>query len=652
MPENYKLYKDLLILNLGANAYSRILAKYCEIFEAEYDLVLCVARRSFDLLCAFKPILEVAAPYFDFSKVTHTNMTAAWLSQQELEPTQLSVCLVDDTYLFGHAIKKIAQQLHDLYNFSVENISVCCFARKDSGNEVDTFDVSFDGSMETKILPQLEPCFLTDFFDAKKYSASFIKAIHATSTPYVAYMSAMSFSIDVARKYLFKDPFPDYTQIIELSQLSEKISESEWEFRHISVPPVLDTGVETFCLFPRKNMKASLLGEKYVNIDVCAAIRFYVNYNLQKVMMIPYITIKPGIASNDIRNCFSKDSAIYKLSQTRKSVDRADDTINYARQQLAHRLLRYSYSYLLGQNFLGSVLSLDEYAIESFGGIPATMRDGSSNLFEELQKCTTPSLIDNFLGSATLYKTGNLKVTMEQATLANSLLSNIKAHFPESKTFGMAGLLDEELFQLNLNISKDDVRFEGIPLDLLYGEISVLNDKFDGFSVNDYYAEIFKLCDLGCAVSRVVCFDGIIGTALVSGELTGKIKDILHPGIMSVLHRFQKNEKHVWGIFRAVAKEYLEQKDIGMSCYVSAIIDRINARETLTPLSSATLANVEPDDVHSRFFTGLYMWCDDYLAIEDGANESDSKGFREFVFANSDQSETDFVWQFLNVKMG
>lgn len=611
--------KTILKQTLGDKLFNDILNFYSKIFEPErYDLIIFIARKSW---CLYKSFEFLIGDGCIKNNVTNDKMIAPWLASHN-KPKNIAV--VDDTLITGASIRDCIKRLHRHYNIESDSVTVHVYTVCRPIKKADLLDENNHFTLGNELYANWEyDNIYFNEFDVKRFSRIFIKTIHAVGIPYVAHIPAFTLSIKSLIGKLFKT-FPThinlFTSIVDSLQ--------EWDFKDITTDEQKDVNVYAFCLFPPQYVE--LDGRPTPEIEIFTALRFYVNFNLNTVLFVPYTTFKSQNANNDIRNVLPD---ILK-SLCDKYSDKDGNDNNCVGQRSAHRLLKYVSSYKLGKYFLTDIIKTEEYKIESHGGLSQSiewfnnLNNLSLNLSWDFIRDNV-AVLDNDVRN-------NINNNDVNAKFFN-LLESEKSTFEDYGSFHYLSCVFNEILKYINDKKKmgESHKFYGIPMELIYEYVM---NTF-GISKNDFYATILKLGDSGIAMTHVVCpsvldnsTQRIIGTALLAGELATESTDLFSHSFAWMLNYMQTNKCYSKCVKDIIVK-YVEnhQKTVGISAKKAQSLLE-NYYPNTIPYTTYSLKEIQQDaSEDTKFFIELAFMNEMFVMEYPSEKHGDIDVYKDFA---------------------
>jgi hypothetical protein len=608
--------KERLVFILGQKSFDRIEKTYLSVFDAKYidtkyDIVVFVARRAFAIFNAFRSYLEIEHKDVSFSNSTTDDMIDSWLLLNKSKNIQ-RMCIIDDTYLYGSHLRNLVKTLRKKTKLRHTAIDIrVLFARELSdSNPKDALlkkkDSRVFGENAYEAFFKDHEGYRYPKKEVQRKSWDIVTAVHATSTPYVSYIPAFKLTLDELRQKLFKD-----AQTLEPGEeiLQENLSDSfrNWKFENITIQPTYDVNVEAFCLFPPTEAENDIMRRNvnYKDIDEVSSIRIYINHELEDVLIVPYI-------------------AFCAVSSNKKLIKILPDEISSLCDNLAsaHKLIKYTASYLYGKNFLQEKLGI-EHPINYLTSHAGLQRD--SKFMSYIDKEDLKEL-DNvwayFKNNKT--KTRNTLSSCFPFGFQAKLIKKLKSILADSiKYYGDYGLLAYVMQAFDkLTDTMDmykDRRFKGISSESLRGLINqAIKPEKDKEVTDTQYAKlIFKLCDWGGGVTRVVQnrrFIGVARTAVFTGELVCCATNLTHSCLTYAMSELDDGDQAYKKIFRDYVEIKIQQD--GDDDQIAR--DYLDKGDAVPP---AKLETIHPFDPH-WFYIDLMRWIKRFKEIENSSSGS------------------------------
>jgi hypothetical protein len=313
--------KELIVSILGENLSNRMYGFLKSVMPRKGELSVFIARKSYAVFRVFQKAYPTDFGKYqstptdkDVGCVIHDRNVCEWLKVYADEPLT-NVKIIDDTLLHGSAVKG-CYDLLQAYNSLREmkfNVRVYIFAvneqltdetyvseRNESRKadrplllvkKIEEGGDTLGGGLNTGLLVAdykfrgKEPYNFDLFYygektreDARHMARKFVELIHAASVPYTTYYPHFLLSFEEAEELL-------YGKGTDFS-ISEPFKESV--MRHIA--SVWESSFRSGAVHNVSAFSAVL--KHTSDFEHCTMLRFYVNQNLRKVLVIPYICFK------------------------------------------------------------------------------------------------------------------------------------------------------------------------------------------------------------------------------------------------------------------------------------------------------------------------------------------------------------------------
>jgi hypothetical protein len=357
---------------------------------------------------------------------------------------------------------------------------------------------------------------------------------------------------------------------------------------------MFDVGVEAVCLFPPNgsNLGGMSLRENLTydsSIERVAAVRLYLNYELQRVLVIPYVSFVPYKVDETFTTVLP--NALKSLRKI-KLEEKADEDLT------VHRIIKFSASYWLGKNFLSAVGLAECSKLVPFTGL------------EKNEKFMRWLDVPVELESLWMYLEKNKRDSIPDATedrqkqFTKTLKGILKDKAHYSQPYGNLFYLSHSFYQLSESIPMTEIedRFKGICFEKLYREMGTVLSKEIMF--NKYNALLFKLCDWGAGVTKLVIRDGVVGTAVFTGELDCCAPSMLASGLTCALSTLDGYDESIIGAFAYYAEKAAKKR--GIENYVREFFTLQKLRSDTPP---ARVDEIQGGDEFSCILIGLGRWC-------------------------------------------
>jgi hypothetical protein len=622
--------KESILRNiLGDIEFDYVRNEYRDIFAAGYSLVIFIARRAYAL---FHAVNEACGSEFSqyMDIVTSSNMLAAWLSTHE-PPKRM--CIVDDTLLYGVNLCAFIEQLYTIYSFKQEEIEVRVFhaCKESEPNENVIYD-RFNRLLREDTAKKL---FATDRrpdAEVQRCSWNYIKAIHASGMPYYTYFPAFRVRLGDTVGKLFAT-IPERGEKIDKSRLAPPLA--EWGFENTTIKLLEDCGVASICLFPhpyaRINGKALRGRLDCESAETVCAVRVFINHQLQEVLIIPYISFKSCVMTDDFFAALPEEiSSLCRLNFAGGS----EGSIAKERHRVAHRLLRYCASYVIGKTIMDELFCGVAEIAAPFGFDDKRLRRHLDDTKGQSLTAAWKCIIANQPPNTTNEHIESCVYQADEEKLAwvRSFEDKISKHRNIRKEYGgwfcYVAYCLYDITKTRGEMIESETRFPGISLEKLK---KLLNGDSDEISDFEYRALVFQLCDGGVGVTRVASSDGeiggvsetVTGTLLAIGEMVCCAHSLRHPGLVFALNEFKKSQigRHIFDHY-ATAFARAKTEDYGRS--VADLLD--DKRSYPAPLGSELLSDT--DDSASSFYVTLLDMCERFQ--EEGGDET-TEAFQQFV---------------------
>jgi len=619
----------ILSYHLGGDLCDELLNRYAQLFRdgedgtPYYSLVIGVARRGFNLLRAFLPILTGGVDKGGrglsedvYARVTNNNLVGAWLAHNKsFDRESGRVCVVDDTLCRGFSVSRIVEDLRSIYGFKGK-IDVFVVVKKDG--------VCFPSSLRgsgfecVQILPPVS---------AKQRGTDFVRAIHATSTPYVAFGAGFKIDLDKCGSgKIFECKNSAGLSKITESSISDRLLDLGWTFRDITTPILESCSVEAFALFSpieQQTREKELVGRPPAKAEYYSALRFYVNRKLNIMLVVPYTTLRPCKTEQfvDDRICnimeyiadvcpVSKDWVEFLTSDVHIDSTNREE-ISLQRQRLTHRILHFASSYLMGKDLLRRLgFSEKDYAFIDDGGIPyhnktsktgkTSIYDFLDNIIDDATKLGEPVSHSELCAAEQFSRIWNYfpadKAVMDvdvfgkneiQKHYINQLETYLKADVASYRKNGLFqylyngfyfGITVKEDTWLSESYERDGKRyltisgkevefsvFQGIPaqklLDLLLEILRIEVEKEKNDFIVEFRAAMLELLNYGGVVSHIKEFNGVIGAVFTPGEENRNSIRVSNSGLDHVITYCQQNKIPIGEAFIKVAVDYSNSQE-------------------------------------------------------------------------------------------
>lgn len=497
--------------------YKRSVSMFERVLSEDYDIIICLSRSCYNLFKAIRPALSKYQE--NLYKVTNDKMILAWINYYSLNGTESikKAAIVDDMVFRGMSCVDCITRLRRWYDLGHVNFStyaLCIREQTDESTPSEPLNItnkklSIGDSLQIDINYAGNEYF-TDAF-LRERSLTNIKAFHAISQAYTAYMPSFTLPTDdiVGDKKLLREA-PTKRKLIDKDLLSERFA--NWEFSNITTTILADVGVDAFILIPPSN---ELKGQPEDFITDVIALRIYVNHVMENTLIIPYTSFKDY-------NPFPFSSLLppeVMMLVKKSSCNVADDApeSNYVISQNLNRLLRYSSGFYFGIDFL-SQIGIDK--VEAISYLSSKAGIGGINCFFNF-------LFNNdYRWLLSVWNEISKNLTSDSCyEQENDLIDTLKLYYEHSKNeeqtlftfFSKAWeiftLKRVSVTKFNKNRPKDEQY--GISLSSLR---KALNLVLGSLSNTDFYSLIFKLCDYGRGVTQVAYLSNSIQTVIRHGE--------------------------------------------------------------------------------------------------------------------------------------
>lgn len=252
----YKI--DALVANFGKAWFLELMAFMIEVRESSYEIKILMARRFFDIYCAFEEIID----YLYEGTVQTVGQVVTNLSMVLLEGELRGkkILVVDDIILHGRALNDVYLYLRDVCGCSVEDIDFKVFVRNEDKKLI-----------ESRAFDRLEVEKILDNSRWRSLSGGIINALIITGQPYVSYLPYAEFDMESEAA----------GQIGRWMEKAEVEDITSCEQRYYGVQSLLWVPQETD---PVRN---------HFSFSSQIMVRIYRYERLSKLVILPYVFLKP-----------------------------------------------------------------------------------------------------------------------------------------------------------------------------------------------------------------------------------------------------------------------------------------------------------------------------------------------------------------------
>ena len=588
---------------LTGEFFEYILHSFQAILDSnEHRVLVIISRKGYCLFKAFEPLLHNRSIPQKII-VSDKAIGSAIHKLKEAYQPGFGWLIIDDTILYGRTSSYIIDELikngiheTDIKFFALSGLSDLKKCSRDDQdiphfteeNNQYFFQYSNDGKrgsvrVEGKINFRDEPT-------VRAHSALFLRAIHATLTPYDA--NVPSFELQEASAKPFLDHFEKLQTSCSRSKLSNSrkkiildclknttdiIAEDEYCFFNHTTKDMSELGVVSFCL------------AKHLENDISLFIRFYVSDLMQTVRVIPY-AIFPGITNvNEVYDTLKELCFKDVLHLHDKEFD----------AKTKYRILRYVITAVLGVQFLNSacvkilhvpngdqetvdeqeVFPVEQYVIESLlnGSVADMWAEGLSTLPFMAVQVSDSHIEENECQNKTAFLDGAMQKSVPQREVLESYFQKI-GEFDKtvaSKRTPGRGNDGEDQGELLEALVR---RFESLKVEKKLGR------RFRAKERLAFLADIIFISDDGKTSLYVYSNEEFVGLFIKNGEQCGQYLAYEVEGLSLILTRVYN---------QLGKKQWKEQR--------ADILDDIKAKLKLDPLTAMNTKQLRQSRIITAF---------------------------------------------------
>ncbi|MDR2570627.1 MAG: hypothetical protein LBD23_10090 [Oscillospiraceae bacterium] len=550
-----------------------------------YTLTIILAKKAYALFKAYQSEYSEKCTKFKehTDYIIHDKIICEWFAdnKEDIEKMKatgnsLKIRVVDDTLLHGNSLRNCLEILR-AFDYGAESVDVYVFAVNEQlarKNHVD--EINNSKHCKRKLLylnekeqniedflfcGELENCY-DNCFDSTKYETEIpyniyyykkcsrstsrrqsrmnLELIHTESVPYITNMPIYSLSFDEAGEYLFEtQEFRDENKLIETP--FRCASADRYSFGS-SFDTSMINKVSSLCavLTDGKGNSKTLF-----NYEQTAMVRILVNYELMRVLVVPYSIFKPCYSSASTIDDFPEETRVLM-----NPVDKQDDTydiIMMENHKTFIRLLQYGRALELAKELFGEHYE----AVTAMCFLPQPVLSEMSSSIAALWEKAKATLLTN-----EMFRWDEKERRFADKTAKTKLR---KYNIPEF-FFKVTGIHKQSYDLYFDSISNIYQRTRGISsadflADLLERTRRYYNDPVS--QSQDYFVNAFfaALCDRGVGISsigaRKVKNGYAVGSRLCDGEMTSeayaKVEGLEYlPLVVFTIHRECPSQEQ-WG---------------------------------------------------------------------------------------------------------
>lgn len=607
------LYEDLLLF------FQDIVKKAYE--KEEFNLVVFMARKAWCLFHVFLSVMDYDEDIKEEIKkrCAHDGMLAPHFSKyyntdgnyDDAAVKRLKIAVVDDTCIRGDTINKCVRRLCYCFGVQPDNITFFAYAIHGSkqneqrllhsGRDTRTgYSAESDQAVARfKILANKDFNYGSDdpkhflyvrwgvfsrnrsllkgLDEIKMLTRRFVEAIQTCSIPYVGFTPAFSISFAKAKNIFGNLDDIAEDDYLQQDSLKRDFDDNNYEFYNITSQPMYHNDVEAFVLFPKKDIdsfkwtNADWLPFKFESSQFSPCIRFYINRQLKKVLILPFVGIPPVSQRSNLGNFFPED--LQKLFRNDRSIEgqKAANEAEaiYEGTLAAHRLLSYTVNYIFAKKFLDAIELMPsndknddkiDYKLENMSGLPNESDFCKWVVSNEKDVC---DVLNNIWEKLTIEKENMKKqnITVEVFHYDKNFRSDTEVPSWKKSTTEFNAIFDE-VFDVELNkINPSYYTLSSI----FFKKLSELDEvvkgtsTFRGVLVSEYafrlsskseclrkspnkiMSIILMLCDAGEVSMYVYQRHKTIGTYLADGEQCKLAYYLYSPSYAIFLRRLEQD---------------------------------------------------------------------------------------------------------------